>query len=214
MNLSKFKIGMKDIVIIIVMLLIVAAIVWYYFSKKYRKIVENWQVLADKYNLMPVFPKRIWNWAWGDRPHALGKMGEIPTRFDTVHLGSTDALTYSRARFTLLNKREETLQIYKADVLSAIGEKLGVKDTHLGNPAFDKHFVIHGDNESFTQAVLTPNIQAMLLERSPKKARYWLDKGKLNFEISWNDLRNEQELSDYMQALEISYALAQELENQ
>lgn len=32
-------------------------------------------------------------------------------------------------------------------------EKWEVKTTNLGNPAFDKHFVVHGDDDGFIQAV-------------------------------------------------------------
>ena len=198
----------------IILLCAIPGGIWYYFSKKYKRIRAYWEMLCHKYKFKLYPPETIWNWAWGDRPYALGKVGKFTVRCETIELGSTEMNIYTRAQFTLFRAGEESLSFYRASFLSKVERALGAQDIKLGNEVFDRTFMVKSNDEAFARRVLTPDIQQLILDKCPAKGYFWTDKEKLKFEVSYNDMKTDQDYEDCVNSLEICHLVAQKIEKE
>src|ERR1017187_2893623 len=64
---------------------------------------------------------------------------------DTYRKGK---LTYTRMRAPYVNSDRFQFTIHPEGILSTIGRALGMQDISIGDPHFDEHFVIKGNDEA------------------------------------------------------------------
>lgn len=65
-----------------------------------------------------------------------------------------------------------TLSIYKEDISSKIGKKLGAQDIELGFESFDKDVMIKSSDEYFARKILTGDVQDLVLKIINKHRAY------------------------------------------
>jgi len=98
---------------------------------------------------------------------------------------------YIGLRLYVDNPRGLSFQIYKEGVFSKIGKTFGMEDIEVGDPRFDKEFVVKCSDPGFIQAALLPEIKERCYEvferhgaRGTIKLReneiYYEENGRLN----------------------------------
>ncbi len=93
--------------------------------------------------------------------------GEWEITLDTYNTGKNNQITYTRMRAPFLNKDELYFQIYKQGFISSIGKMFGMQDIQIGDPYFDKEFIIKGNNENKIQLLLKDSKLKDLIHQQP-----------------------------------------------
>ena len=92
---------------------------------------------------------------------------------------------YAAIHVPVANPHGLTLHITAEGYLSKIGRALGMQDIHVGDPAFDKGFIIKSKQPDFARAILLPEVRTQLLKAwDEHAAKGWikLDGGTLLYE--------------------------------
>jgi len=80
----------------------------------------------------------------------------------TVSNGKTST-TYTRMRAPYVNADSFRFTIYRAGSFSEIGKKLGMQDIEIGDPQFDKDFIIKGNDEAKVRALFAfPKLRELI----------------------------------------------------
>lgn len=101
---------------------------------------------------------------------------EILVDHYTVHTGQA-AVTYTRLRAKPPVAKDFTLKIYKSGVLSQLGKSLGFQDIKLGDPDFDRAFVVKSNDESLARSWISPASRSLIAQLRPYT--FSLGKGEL-----------------------------------
>ncbi|MBM80890.1 MAG: DUF3137 domain-containing protein [Planctomycetaceae bacterium] len=76
--------------------------------------------------------------------------------------------TYTRMRAPFINKDGLYFKIYREGLFSSMGRFFGMQDLEIGDPYFDKNFVIKGNNqEQIRRLLMDENLKA-LIETQPR----------------------------------------------
>lgn len=74
-------------------------------------------------------------------------------------------ITYTRFRAPYVNKDGFRFSIHRANFFTGIGEMLGMHDIQIGEPEFDKAFVLKGNNPAQVRALFSHPPLRRLLEQ-------------------------------------------------
>ncbi len=84
---------------------------------------------------------------WG-KDVLLYKHNQWEILLDTYTQSSGEqSTTYTRLRVPFINKNDFYFKIYREGYFSSIGKLFGMQDIQIGDPFFDKNFIIKGNNE-------------------------------------------------------------------
>jgi hypothetical protein len=79
-----------------------------------------------------------------------------------VSTGKSTA-TYTRARALIRTRTDLRLKVFRENVFTRLGTKLGMQDIHVGHPELDPRFMVRGSNESVIRsALMEPRVVAAL----------------------------------------------------
>jgi hypothetical protein len=78
---------------------------------------------------------------------------EITLDTYTVSTGESYS-TYTRIRAPFVNPDGFRLNVYRENVFSWVGKKLGLQDIQIGDPFFDEQFVVQGQPEEMVRQLL------------------------------------------------------------
>src|SRR5688572_8360458 len=111
---------------------------------------EIWQLLAQQ--IGAEFTEGKW---WEGRHRVDATVGQWIVTLDTyvVSTGKTH-ITYTRMRAPYINRDGFRFTITRAGIFNPIARKLGFQDVEIGDPEFDKAFVIKGNNEGRVRTFL------------------------------------------------------------
>ena len=80
----------------------------------------------------------------------------------TVSTGKSH-VTYTRMRAPYVNKDGFRFTIYRKGLFSELGKRLGMQDIEVGDPEFDRDFIIKGNDESKVLALFgNPRIRQLI----------------------------------------------------
>lgn len=95
--------------------------------------------------------------------------GEWTVTLDT-YTASTGSVTvvYTRMRAPYVNPEGFRFTIYRRGVFSDIGKFFGMQDVEVGDPAFDRDFIIRGTDEARLRSLFSSPALRELLEKQPQ----------------------------------------------
>jgi hypothetical protein len=98
----------------------------------------------------------------GDKVQARVKEWVITLDTYTVSNGKTST-TYTRMRAPYVNSDGFRFTIYRKGLFSELGRLLGMQDIEIGDPEFDRDFIIKGNNEAQVLALFAnPKIRQLI----------------------------------------------------
>jgi hypothetical protein len=84
------------------------------------------------------------------------KVKEYAVTLDTYTLPSGDSnTTYTRLRASLPDKKDLQFTLQRRNWVAKLDKALGTKEINIGDPEFDRDFVIRGENPAAVQAVFS-----------------------------------------------------------
>lgn len=87
--------------------------------------------------------------------------------------------TYTRIRAPFVNKNGFRFTIYRKGFFSKFGKLFGMQDVDVGDAAFDKAFVIKGNDESALRLLFANEAIRRLIEQQPKcHLTVWHEEGR------------------------------------
>jgi len=103
-----------------------------------------------------------------EKDKLLFKHGEWEILLDTYTVSNgKSSSTYTRMRAPFFNKDGLYFKIYREGIFSSIGKFFGMQDIQIGDPFFDKHFVIKGNNEEKIKLFLSSKLK-VLIQSQPR----------------------------------------------
>lgn len=84
----------------------------------------------------------------------------------TVSTGKTSAV-YTRMRAPYVNPDEFRFTIYRRGVFSDVGKFFGMQDVEVGDPAFDRDFIVQGTDEARLRSLFSSRRMREVLQRQP-----------------------------------------------
>lgn len=110
---------------------------------------DAWQALASRRDGSIVLTKK-------------GKLKEVRFRLDPFELvldtytqsTGESAQTYTRARILFPLRDEFRFRVYRRSIFSDIGKYFGMQDIEVGQPRFDRDFIVKSDSAGRVQALL------------------------------------------------------------
>ena len=103
---------------------------------------EMWQKLSDDVS------GRFFAGGFGGTTKVEVSVGEWTITLDTYTRGSGHPyITFTRLRAPFINRDGFRFKVFKKGFFSSIGKAFGMQDVTVGNPLFDKYFIIQGNNE-------------------------------------------------------------------
>jgi hypothetical protein len=98
----------------------------------------------------------------GDKVQARVKEWTVTLDTYTVSTGKSH-VTYTRMRAPYVNQDGFRFTIYRKGLFSGLGKLLGMQDIEVGDPEFDRDFVIKGNDESKVLALFAnPKIRQLI----------------------------------------------------
>jgi hypothetical protein len=98
----------------------------------------------------------------GNKVQARVKEWTVTLDTYTVSTGDTH-ITYTRMRAPYVNKDGFRFTIYRKSLFSELGKRLGMQDIEVGDPEFDRDYVIKGNDESKVLALFgNPRIRQLI----------------------------------------------------
>ena len=143
-------------------------------------VLSRWQANRARANLMAL--ARDLDLQVHESPSLLGGLfPQVPTasgqyagralRFYRFTTGSgKQRQTWQALGLACANPHELTFRLEGQNMLTAIGVLLGMQDVQVGDPAFDRRFVVKTNAPDFLRAALLPEIRAALLQGWPSRA--------------------------------------------
>ncbi len=111
------------------------------------------------------------------------KVREWTVTLDTFSVSSGDSSTvYTRMRAPLQSKDGFQFTIFRIGFISKLDKALGAQDIEIGDPDFDREFVIQGNNEPKVRALLA-NLRIRQLIQGQKSIRLGVRDNELRFEV-------------------------------
>lgn len=111
------------------------------------------------------------------------KARESIVTLDTFSVPSGDSSTvYTRMRAPLQSKDGFQFTIFRIGFISKLDKALGAQDIDIGDPDFDREFVIQGNNEPKVR-VLLANLRIRQLIQGQKSIRLGVRDNELRFEV-------------------------------
>jgi len=92
------------------------------------------------------------------------RVGEWTVTLDTYTVSTGKShVTYTRIRAPYVNKDGFRFTIYRRGLFSDLGKLLGMQDIEIGDPEFDRDFIIKGNDESRVLALFgNPRIRQLI----------------------------------------------------
>jgi len=98
----------------------------------------------------------------------VAKTGEWTVTLDTCRIDTQyDHIVYTRMRAPYLNKDGFRFRIYRKGLFTAVEKLLGLQDIQVGYPAFDRDFIIQGNQEDKVKALFSNARIRQLIEQLP-----------------------------------------------
>ena len=97
------------------------------------------------------------------------KRGEWQILLDTYTVSTGQStVTFTRMRAPFVNKDGLYFRISRAGFFSSIGKRFGMQDIEIGDPFFDKQFIIKGNDPEKIKLLLADDRIKELCQRQPK----------------------------------------------
>lgn len=150
--------------------------------------------------------ERIAAWAWFCSQHGFtftpqsgslfsfrparidGRVGTVQFSIDTFTVSNgKSSTTYTRLRSAAMQGMPLDARVYRETVFGALGDLLGAQDVPVGDPAFDKAFVVKATREDLVRQWLDAPLRAALLQfgfgAEPRDGTLHYRQGQL--ELTW-----------------------------
>jgi Zn-dependent protease with chaperone function len=96
------------------------------------------------------------------------RSGDWEITLDTwTEVAGDASTTYTRMRSPFVNKDVLLFKIYRAGLFAPVGTFLGIQDIQIGDPSFDEHFVIQGNNHTRIRSLLADATLKELIQVQP-----------------------------------------------
>ena len=117
-----------------------------------------------------------------------GRVGTVQFTIDTFTVSNgKSSTTYTRLRSAAMQGMPLDARVYRETVLGALGDLLGAQDVSMGDPAFDKAFVVKATREDLVRQWLNAPLRATLaqfcLGAEPRDGTLYYRQGQL--ELTW-----------------------------
>lgn len=143
---------------------VIIVLVIFNFSFFKKRILKNFQSTCDEHGLQIINPQ-----AGGTDLKLAGSINGKEIEIGTIVQGSGKHRSYlTYARFSCQNPQNREFKIYREGILSKLGKSLGGQDIQIGDPEFDKTFIVKGD-EMHMPIFLSADLRAEFLEMVKQK---------------------------------------------
>lgn len=125
------------------------------FGRRYRNLERQTSILGHRLGIPYTRSKGGWKPYMNNFPYIQGTLLDRAFEYRTYRKGNGKNKRYfTEFSLEVGNKYEYTLTVYKERLWSKIGSLLGMQDIEIGDPPFDKSFVIKANDDYFAQEVL------------------------------------------------------------
>ena len=102
-------------------------------------------------------------------PTVEGQHRDRLVRFFTYTTGSRKSrMTWSAVSAALTSPRTFTLELCPENFITRLVTASGMQDIQVGNPEFDRAFIVRSNDPAYAAAALLPEIRAKLLAQCPR----------------------------------------------
>jgi hypothetical protein len=137
--------------------------------RQQRKTVENLTGLGGRLALE--VRRQPAKFGFEPPPTVEGRHRERPVRFFNFSTGSGKSRTnWSAVSANIGSNNDFTLELAPENFLTRIGAALGMQDIKVGDPDFDRAFVVRSNDAAYVTAALLPEIRARILREQEQGA--------------------------------------------
>jgi hypothetical protein len=135
------------------------ALVWSYGQASMKRLEEAWRQAATE--LGGKFTPAESGWL-SSKPMSIGAVVEgVSVMIDHYTVSSGRSSTsYTRLRAQAETLHNFKLAIHQEGVFASLGKALGAQDVEVGDPRFDKAFIVKTNDEGLAKAWLAPHVTA------------------------------------------------------
>ncbi|PTY02114.1 hypothetical protein DB347_24645 [Opitutaceae bacterium EW11] len=103
-------------------------------------------------------------------PTVEGNIGRRAVKFYQYSVGSGKRRrTFSAMSVSCTNPHGLTVRLCAQNLLTEIAEKFGLQDLQVGEPVFDKKFVVQTNDPAYLRAALLPEMREALMAKWPRE---------------------------------------------
>ncbi len=125
------------------------------FGRRYRHLENQMSILGHRLGIPAVKPPGGWKPFMNNFPRIKGTLMGRDFHLHIYTKGSgKNKRTFMTFTLSVANKYEYTLTLYKERLWSKIGKMVGMQDIEVGDPPFDKNFIVKSNDDYFAQEVL------------------------------------------------------------
>lgn len=106
-------------------------------------------------------------WLKRDRVQVVHRNWTITLDPFVVHAGKSN-IPFTRFRAPFLNTDAFRLKVYRANVFSTVGSWFGAQDVQVGEPEFDRDFVVKSTDEGKARAFFADRLICRLLQQQKR----------------------------------------------
>jgi len=129
------------------------------FGRRYRSIERQMIILGKRLGVPAKLPASRKNPFMEYYPKIEGHLMKRPFSLEMYQQGKGKNKRYfTELNFELENKYEYTLNVYKERIWSKFGKLVGMQDIEIGDPPFDKSFMIKSNDDYFATEVLKDQV--------------------------------------------------------
>jgi hypothetical protein len=132
--------------------------------RQQRKAVDNLTCLASRLGFE--VNRKPARFGFEPPPTVEGRYRDRPVQFFNYTTGSRkNRIYWSAVSANIGNDNGFTLELAPENFLTRIVTALGMQDITIGDPVFDRSFLIRSNNAAYAAAALLPEIRARLLSK-------------------------------------------------
>jgi len=154
---------------LIALFLVLVALTLLAARRRKRKTRENLAGLASRLGFE--VKRKPAKFGFEPPPTVEGRYRDRPVRFFNYTTGSGKSQTnWSAVSAGIGNDSGFTLELAPENFLTRIAAALGMQDIKVGDPDFDRAFLVRSNNAAYATAALLPEIRARLLSKLKQRA--------------------------------------------
>ncbi|MEM7101615.1 MAG: DUF3137 domain-containing protein [Bacteroidota bacterium] len=178
-------------------------------TRRNEQMKQQFTILADNLGCQVNLPEKMFLNIDKGFPSVDGMLDGKSLHVYMYTVGSgKNQRTYTAFKIKTTNRYSYTLKIYREGFFSKLGKGLGMQDIEIGDPEFDKEFIIKANDDFFVKEIFDDPLKSHFLQVADKM------KGELKLkgdEISYSEMvflvtRNKR--SNFEQVIYLGSALS------
>ena len=178
-------------------------------TRRKEQIKQQFTLLADNLGCQVNIPEKLFMNIDKGFPSIDGMLDGKPIHVYMYTVGSgKNQRTYTAFKIKTTNRYSYTLAMYKEGFFSKLGKGLGMQDIEIGDPDFDKQFIIKSNDDYFIKEILDDALKSHFLQVTDKMKGEFKMKGD---EITYSEMMflvTKNKRSDFEQVIYLGSAIS------